>query len=355
MRERRVDVPRTPGLPVGGGQAIGPGESKGPGVRIHEAARLTDVSAHTLRAWERRYGFPSPRRGDNRYRLYSPEDIDQIAAVARMVKSGVAPGQAVADMRDRRSNQELAGTLDRARQGPGAGRICTVLHDEVVHALHQLDEPALRNRLDEAASVLPPETLVAELVFPVIRSLADSMLTREPEKVEAFLFSQVARNALARLLARHDGGKGPLLWLACPEGELHDVALIAFAVLAARRGWSTRYFGPNTPLHWLAAAASADDLPERPSAVMLAVTRSIVLKRNSSRVGELAAVVPTGVAGPGAVRTFLDGSAAVFVGGSVTNVAARMDPTLGAAALQAAASAPADRPGEASRGARHRA
>ncbi len=42
-----------------------------PGFNIKIVSERTGVSVHTLRAWERRYGIPQPRRNvENRYRLY---------------------------------------------------------------------------------------------------------------------------------------------------------------------------------------------------------------------------------------------------------------------------------------------
>ncbi|WP_434422398.1 MerR family transcriptional regulator [Nannocystis pusilla] len=43
--------------------------------RIQSVAEMTGVSAATLRAWERRYGLPAPRRSSSAYRLYSDRDV----------------------------------------------------------------------------------------------------------------------------------------------------------------------------------------------------------------------------------------------------------------------------------------
>ena len=36
--------------------------------------------------------------------------------------------------------------------------------------------------------------------------------------------------------------------LACAPGELHDLALIAFGLVLAGRGWAITYLGPDTPV-----------------------------------------------------------------------------------------------------------
>lgn len=62
------------------------------GVRIGEAASLTGVSIAALRAWERRYGFLTPKRNSAGHRLYSEVDIERIGCIKGLIASGMAPG-----------------------------------------------------------------------------------------------------------------------------------------------------------------------------------------------------------------------------------------------------------------------
>ena len=47
-------------------------------MRIGELARDLGVSSDTLRFYERSGYLPSPPRGENSYREYSPADVDRI-------------------------------------------------------------------------------------------------------------------------------------------------------------------------------------------------------------------------------------------------------------------------------------
>ena len=44
-------------------------------LRTREAAALLKVSPNTLRAWERRFGFPQPLRSQGRHRLYTHDEL----------------------------------------------------------------------------------------------------------------------------------------------------------------------------------------------------------------------------------------------------------------------------------------
>src|SRR5690606_33055867 len=62
--------------------------------RIQSVAEMTGVSAATLRAWERRYGVPTPRRSHAAYRLYSDQDVAIIRRVRELCDAGMAPSEA---------------------------------------------------------------------------------------------------------------------------------------------------------------------------------------------------------------------------------------------------------------------
>ena len=54
--------------------------------RIQTVSQMTGIPAATLRAWERRYGFPEPERTQSSYRLYSEQDISgQICNIAQIL------------------------------------------------------------------------------------------------------------------------------------------------------------------------------------------------------------------------------------------------------------------------------
>ena len=63
-----------------------------PTYRIGAVARLTGITPDTLRIWERRYGVVSPSRSGASTRLYSPEDLDRLTLIKRLVDSGDAIG-----------------------------------------------------------------------------------------------------------------------------------------------------------------------------------------------------------------------------------------------------------------------
>jgi DNA-binding transcriptional MerR regulator len=79
-------------------------------LKTSEAAALLNVSPNTLRAWERRFGYPQPQRSAGRHRLYTHTDI---AALCDALQQGLSISSAVSRAREASStdNHTLAGAL----------------------------------------------------------------------------------------------------------------------------------------------------------------------------------------------------------------------------------------------------
>ena len=67
----------------------------GPPMSIAAVQRDSGLSKDTLRAWERRYGFPDPLRDAHDERLYPPAQIAKLRLLRRLVEAGHRPGKIV--------------------------------------------------------------------------------------------------------------------------------------------------------------------------------------------------------------------------------------------------------------------
>lgn len=66
-------------------------------LKTSEAATLLNVSPNTLRAWERRFGYPKPRRSAGKHRIYT---YAEIAALREALEEGLSISSAVSVARE---------------------------------------------------------------------------------------------------------------------------------------------------------------------------------------------------------------------------------------------------------------
>ena len=65
------------------------------GYRIGAVCRLTGLSPHVLRIWEKRYGVVTPGRSSSQRRLYTDEDVRKLSLLKTLVDRGQAIGSLI--------------------------------------------------------------------------------------------------------------------------------------------------------------------------------------------------------------------------------------------------------------------
>ncbi|HRE83643.1 MAG TPA: MerR family transcriptional regulator, partial [Opitutaceae bacterium] len=59
---------------------------------IQQAAERAGITAHVVRAWEKRYGAVQPARTGTQRRRYTEEDVERLTLLAALARAGHAIG-----------------------------------------------------------------------------------------------------------------------------------------------------------------------------------------------------------------------------------------------------------------------
>ena len=163
-------------------------------------------------------------------------------------------------------------------------------------ALDAFDEPAAQAVLDRLLSDLSLTSVLRDVVLPYLTELGERWERGTASIAQEHFASNIIRGRLAGLARGWGTGHGPRAVLACPPGELHDLALMIFGIVLNRSGWRIDYLGTSTPVDELAQAVGAT----RPDLVVLAATRPENLEPHATQLTSLARRAPVGLAGAGA-------------------------------------------------------
>jgi len=228
---------------------------------------MLDLKPATLRAWERRFGVPSPRRAANGYRLYSQIDVALLRQLMARLDGGARIGHAVESLKP-----EAAPTLD-----------LDGLRTRLAEAILRVDERHASAMLREALALHPVETVLAKIIEPLLVWIGEEWRAgRVSVGIEHFASALFVRQLVALYMASPDGWRPGRTLAACLPGEQHEIGLLALAVGLRRRGWDVIFFGANLPLDELERAAAG----LRPAVILLSATSAL----DDARVAAIADV-----------------------------------------------------------------
>ena len=286
-----------------------------PLLRIGELSRRLGVSDHVLRAWENRYGLLQPVRSPGGFRLYSEADEWRIRRMQAYLADGLSAAEA--------ARAALSGDASTPPGRPAGPPLAASAGDGLSAALRQaldaFDEPAAQAVLDRLLADLSVPAVLRDVVLPYLADLGERWQRGTASVAMEHFASNVIRGRLAGLARGWGSGHGPQALLACPPGELHDMALMVFGIVLHRNGWRIGYLGASTPVEELERAVEAS----HPDLVVLAATRAETLEPLRPELASLARRAPLALAGAGATAQIATAVGARLMAGDPVTEAER--------------------------------
>jgi DNA-binding transcriptional MerR regulator len=142
------------------GSNIAPASARAPQLTysIGEAASLIGVSAHMLRAWERRYDLPPPSRTDSGQRRYTAGQIEHLRTVRQLVVTRGLPVPAAVELARQRAAAEPSSS-GTPRQGEPLPAVPNDLWSDVLDLV-----PELVLVLDRSGRIVTANVVLAKLL-----------------------------------------------------------------------------------------------------------------------------------------------------------------------------------------------
>lgn len=228
---------------------------------IKYVSRVTGLSPHTIRAWEKRYSALSPDRTDTNRRLYTGEDIDKLLLLTRGIQEGHSIGR-IAHL----TREELQGLVNpnfpnRETSRPPNGTLepsdttVQALLKQCLSAIHMMDSIALSETLTRASALLGTPQLMESLLSVLLYEIGERWREGSVWIAQEHMASAVIRTFLGRTLANFQPvAEAPCLIVATPVGQFHELGAMMAGVTAALEGWRILYLGSNLPAVEIAGA-----------------------------------------------------------------------------------------------------
>jgi DNA-binding transcriptional MerR regulator/methylmalonyl-CoA mutase cobalamin-binding subunit len=224
---------------------------------IKAASRITGLSPHLIRIWERRYGAVAPERTDTNRRLYSDAEIQRL----NLLRLATGAGHSIGNIAKLPSNR-LKSLLAKAEVESGVSRTRLAsspakrFHEASLAAVEKLDAQLFEKTLDKAVVALGHQGLLREVVGPLAHTIGELWRTGALTAAHEHFFTAGLKVFLGHLSGQFAvPADAPRIVVATPAGQLHELGAVIVKDAAAQIGWHTTYLGASLPAAEIAGAA----------------------------------------------------------------------------------------------------
>lgn len=220
-----------------------------PTYSLGAVSRLTGLSAHVLRAWERRYGAVVPLRTPGGTRRYRESDVARLCKL----RAAVSAGHPISEVANA-PHDELERRLGMTPALPEPAL------SPMLDAIDRLDREEADRLLGSQLAALGPMRFVRSVAAPLLREIGSRWAAGSMCIASEHLASTLLRNLLGMCLRTTSAGQqtAPILFTTLP-GETHDLGTLMAAVITAQAGGHPIFVGANLPVSEIVDAADSLD------------------------------------------------------------------------------------------------
>jgi methanogenic corrinoid protein MtbC1 len=155
-----------------------------------------------------------------------------------------------------RALQQLVAEDRAAPRRASDGADARALLEECLDAATALDVRRLEAALARALIALTAEAFADDVIAPLMHKIGERWARAELTPVHEHLASAALRRVLGDVIRDlQSRATGPVLVVATPSREQHELGAMVVAVAASLAGWKVTYLGPDLPAADLAGAA----------------------------------------------------------------------------------------------------
>jgi len=215
-------------------------------------AERVGLSPHVIRVWERRYGAIDPERTDTNRRTYSEAQVERLQLLKLVTDAGRRIGL-VAKMSTEDLRQLANSVMNQSSTGHRSSRAEII--DRCIDAIDRLDADALELALSDAYKYLGSQGALQLVMAPLLELIGEKWRDGSITAAHEHFASAIVRQSLGMRTRSFTGsGNGPVLVVATPAAQLHELGALLIAVSAGNLGWRVVYLGASLPAADIASA-----------------------------------------------------------------------------------------------------
>lgn len=232
---------------------------------INITSKLTGLSAHTLRAWEKRYQIVTPKRNSSGHRLYSDEEVSRLKILNNLCNHG----HSISQLQDKDISELNELVEDAGIQDDQETEEFQIMSDPI------LAESSLNNlllalegyRLDVVSHEfynikmkLSHKDLALHVISPLMQIIGRKVIEKQFSIAQEHALSSILKFHLGQFIYRGQTkkkGSRELYIMTTPENDYHEFGILLASLLCTHYDHNFFFLGPNLPAEAVIQAANS--------------------------------------------------------------------------------------------------
>lgn len=219
---------------------------------IRDIENMCDIKAHTLRVWEQRYPFFSPKRIEGKHRYYENEDLKRLLRIAFLYHHGWKISKIAALSDDQ--------IITAVRDLENVSRIEQHFILTLIRAALDFDEQVFSYELDALIRRFGLEDTISKVCYPFLKRIGILWMSNPIKPAQEHFATHLIQH---KIIAETDKlpykpANKPTIILYTPDDKYHELPMLFIHYLLRKWGWTTIYLGANSKLQQLKEVANHD-------------------------------------------------------------------------------------------------
>lgn len=217
----------------------------------------TGIKAHTVRAWEKKFGLPRPMRSKGKHRIYTQHDIN----IVRWLMARQDEGMSIRRAAELWQNIESKGgdpfeyipyQRDELNVIFESGETLADLRTAWIDNCLKFDDAATEKFLMQAFAIYPIKMVCLEILQKGLSQIGDLWFNNKATvQQEHFTSAQTLNRINALLAAAPPPTRLGRLLVACAPNEEHTFSIQLITLFLRYQGWNVIYLGADLPIKQL--------------------------------------------------------------------------------------------------------
>lgn len=228
---------------------------------MRAVSAMTGLSAHVIRAWEKRYSAICPNRSSTNRRFYCQGEVERLTLLRQATQMGHAIGL-IANL-SKKDLKKLS--LDSNSEPTEISDAPEAIQDEdfvddhiniCLCSVEKMDARAFENELLRTSIALHNDCFIYRFIVPLIQKIGERWHSGTLRIAQEHFASSILKTFLCTMrLAFNVEADAPGILITTPSGEEHELGALIASVIAASGGWNVTYLGANLPAEEIFLAA----------------------------------------------------------------------------------------------------